>query len=246
MATPTTGGDIEALCGKCGDVWHVVAAMVGPKVVKVVCKQCGQQHRYKPVPGSAAAQAVERAKEHKAASSGRAPKTKAEPPPLTPLVAADESKPVKAYRADQVFEVGERVGHPSFGTGVVESSPGPGKVQVFFASGRRVLAAASRGRRGQAAAGPVEVVAVAAGKPQLFYVIADADCATARREVMTRGLKERVDFRNLHYEEVARDLAAHHAAAGGRGVPALPALWDGLRLHVGLAAVRAALARIEP
>ena len=34
------GADVEALCGKCGDVWHVVVAKVGDRVAKVQCKQC--------------------------------------------------------------------------------------------------------------------------------------------------------------------------------------------------------------
>src|SRR5678815_1711262 len=34
------GADVEALCSKCGDVWHVVVAKVGERIVKVQCKQC--------------------------------------------------------------------------------------------------------------------------------------------------------------------------------------------------------------
>lgn len=74
-------------------------------------------------------------------------------------------------------------------------------------------------------------------KPELFYTIADPACAAARKAVMERDLMERIDFRNVFYEEVARDLAAH---GGGE----LPALWDGERLHSGLDAVLAALARV--
>src|SRR5204863_5532078 len=55
-----------------------------------------------------------------------------------PAVAADLSKPSRTYRASEKFEVGERVDHPSFGQGVVEVAE-PGKITVFFASGRRVL-----------------------------------------------------------------------------------------------------------
>ena len=78
-------------------------------------------------------------------------------------------------------------------------------------------------------------------KPELFYRISDPDGATARKAIMARGLLERVQFRNLHYEEVARDLAAHHAVTGRAGEATLPALWDGAVLHEGLAAVLAAL-----
>ena len=73
---------------------------------------------------------------------------------------------------------------------------------------------------------------------ELFYTIADADCAAARRAVIDRDLKERVSFRNLDYPEVEADFTAR----GGRTVPAL---WDGERLHQGLPAVLAELDRMR-
>ena len=36
--TPAVGADIESLCSKCGDVWHVVVAKVGEEIVRVICK----------------------------------------------------------------------------------------------------------------------------------------------------------------------------------------------------------------
>jgi len=48
---------------------------------------------------------------------------------------------VRKYGASLKYEVTERVEHPTFGQGVVEVSE-PGKVTVFFATGRRVLAQA--------------------------------------------------------------------------------------------------------
>src|SRR5665647_995831 len=41
------GADVESLCSKCGDVWHVVVAKDGDKIVKVQCKQCSGYHRYR-------------------------------------------------------------------------------------------------------------------------------------------------------------------------------------------------------
>jgi hypothetical protein len=73
---------------------------------------------------------------------------------------------------------------------------------------------------------------------ELFYIIADADSAAARRLVSERGLLERVKFRNVDYPEVESDFSA-------RGGKQLPALWDGATLHQGLDAVTAALARLE-
>ncbi len=145
--TAAVGADVEALCTKCGDVWHVVVAKVGEQIVKVQCKQCGGYHRYKSPHGapkevrqpSMFAPKPPRA----AAAATKAPVERFE----KPAVAADLTKPVRSYRASEKFDVGERVEHPSFGQGVVELAE-PGKITVFFASGRRVLVQAKDGAGG--------------------------------------------------------------------------------------------------
>ncbi|HEV7557862.1 MAG TPA: hypothetical protein VGO00_20490 [Kofleriaceae bacterium] len=126
------GADVEALCSKCGDVWHVVVAKVGEQIVKVQCKQCGGYHRYK------SPHAVPAAK--RGPAPPRAPRESKSPVERfeKPAVAADLSKSVRPYRASERYEVGDRVDHVNFGQGVIELSE-PGKITVFFASGRRVL-----------------------------------------------------------------------------------------------------------
>ena len=129
--TASVGADVEALCSKCGDVWHVVVAKVGEQIVKVHCKECNKEHRYKNPNGLAA---------KKLAGTPRTPRAERAPVERfdKPQVAADLGRPVKGYRASENFTVGDRVEHPNFGQGVVEISE-PGKVTVFFAGGRRVL-----------------------------------------------------------------------------------------------------------
>lgn len=126
------GADVEALCSKCGDVWHVVVAKIGDKIVKVHCKQCGADHRYKS-PHDAPA-------DKKLPAAIRPPREPKAPVERfeKPAVTADLSKPARPYRASELYEVGERIAHPSFGQGVIEIAE-PGKITVFFASGRRVL-----------------------------------------------------------------------------------------------------------
>jgi hypothetical protein len=151
--TATVGADVEALCSKCGDVWHVVVAKVGSQIVKVQCKQCGGYHRYKSPHGAP----IEKRQPspfapkppRSTSSSAKAPVERFE----KPAVAADLAKAVRTYRASERFEVAERVEHPSFGQGVVEVSE-PGKITVFFASGRRVLVQAKDG--GSAGPGKLE------------------------------------------------------------------------------------------
>jgi hypothetical protein len=142
------GADVEALCSKCGDVWHVVVAKVGQKIVKVQCKQCSGYHRYKSPHGAPAEKKLpsNQRPAREAASPSRPSKAPVERFEK-PAVAADLSKPSRPYRASESFEVGERIDHPSFGQGVVEIAE-PGKVTVFFASGRRVLAQAKSASTG--------------------------------------------------------------------------------------------------
>ncbi len=139
MGTPAVGEDIEALCGRCGTVWHVVMAKVGQKIAKVVCKRCNGLHLYRteqPV-GEGAADGQSSAR----AAAPRRARAKTGPQPV-PVPAFDPSKPPRPYAPTQVFAAGERVTHPTFGGGVVTGSPGPGKVEVAFPIGRRVLASA--------------------------------------------------------------------------------------------------------
>ncbi|MBA3817614.1 MAG: hypothetical protein H0X17_01880 [Deltaproteobacteria bacterium] len=143
------GADVEALCAKCGDVWHVVVAKVGDKIVKVQCKQCSGYHRYKSPHGAPAVA--------KLASNKRPPKEpRASKDPVERFekssVAADLSKPARTYRASEKYEVGERVEHPSFGQGIIEISE-PSKITVFFGAGRRVLVQSKEGGTNHGAAG---------------------------------------------------------------------------------------------
>lgn len=58
---PEVGADIESICRKCGDVWHVVVAKVGDQIAKVQCKQCNGLHRHKPPGAPPFAGSLERA-----------------------------------------------------------------------------------------------------------------------------------------------------------------------------------------
>ena len=131
--TLPVAADIEAVCSKCGIVWHVVVAKVGDKIAKVQCKQCGGLHRYKsPQPVATQPRAASKTATRKKASSKRGASA---PPPPEP----DLSRPIQPYKMTTQFEVGDRVQHATFGLGVVEELPGPGKMQVCFGEGRKLL-----------------------------------------------------------------------------------------------------------
>jgi hypothetical protein len=130
------------MCGRCGQVWHVVMAKMGDRIAKVVCKRCGGHHRYRDENAdSSGGDASSRPRRPTFGSGRRArPSREAAASPTPPF---DPSKPPRAYAARESYVAGERVSHPTFGVGVVAGSPGSGKVEVVFSSGdARVLACA--------------------------------------------------------------------------------------------------------
>jgi len=70
----------------------------------------------------------------------------------------------------------------------------------------------------------------------LYHRIDDPESAAVRQRVVELGLKPRVDFQNVDTEG-----ANAFAALGGRRVPAL---WDGVLLHEGRAAVLTQIDRL--
>jgi hypothetical protein len=144
MATPGVGQDIEALCGRCGQVWHVVMAKMGERIAKVVCKRCGGHHLYRTEKVSAEGEPASggAAGGKRASAPRRYTRRASESVPVVTIPPFDPSKPPRAYSPRDAFSPGERVSHPAFGTGVVTTIPGPGKVEIAFPSGTRVLACA--------------------------------------------------------------------------------------------------------
>jgi hypothetical protein len=142
MATPGVGQDIEAMCGRCGQVWHVVMAKMGDRIAKVVCKRCGGHHRYRDENAAAAGGDAAARPRRPSFGAGRRPTRPARAESAPELPPFDPAKPPRAYAPRDSYVAGERVAHPTFGVGVVAGSPGAGKVEVVFPSGGRVLACA--------------------------------------------------------------------------------------------------------
>jgi len=132
MRERQVGSDIGALCGKCGDVWHVVIARAAGRIAQVECKQCGARHRFRPPPGEASARAgATRRGGRKAASrSGSTAEPRVEP---------DLSRPPRRFDPRETYQAGDRLLHASFGEGVVQAVTGGTKIRVNFDSGAKVL-----------------------------------------------------------------------------------------------------------
>ncbi len=133
MKRLSVGKDVEAICRKCGEVWHVVVAFAAGKVAKVECKQCGARHRYRPVDGQAVPAASRRVVGSRPAR-GRGRRVE-----KRPVVEADVSRPQRSFRTTDRYQVGDRIVHARFGKGVVQAITGVAKIEVLFEAGPKVL-----------------------------------------------------------------------------------------------------------
>ena len=74
---------------------------------------------------------------------------------------------------------------------------------------------------------------------ELYHELSGDENVRVRREIVARGLKPLIEFRNIYWPE---DREAFEALSGTR----TPALWDGQRLAEGEEAVMRALRDIIP
>jgi len=123
------GGETESWCTHCKQIKdHVIVAVLGGRPAKVECMGCHKQHQFRVGrPG--------------AAGAARARKTSVTSPP-TPTVALGTrlgGKTPRDYSPSTRFSVDDAVRHPQFGVGLVVGRPGPGKIDVEFPEGRKVL-----------------------------------------------------------------------------------------------------------
>jgi len=120
----------------------VVMAKMGDRIAKVVCKRCGGHHGYRTERGAETASGGGGGEARRSSAPRRHTKREAEPAAPMVMPPFDPSKPPRRYTASEGFLAGERLTHPAFGTGVVTGTPGPGKIEIAFPAGVRVLACA--------------------------------------------------------------------------------------------------------
>ena len=120
------GDDTDTYCGRCkAERTHqVVALNADGAPVNVICRTCGNQHRYHEKRESNAAPAARGAGRRAKGSE----KTAGEVP----------AGPSRPYSPKEVYAEGEWVEHPKFGRGKVAQARG-GKIEVRFESGSRLL-----------------------------------------------------------------------------------------------------------
>jgi hypothetical protein len=131
VAENRVGGDVDAYCTKCKMVLgHTILAMVGKRIARVRCNTCQGEHAYKAGPPGT--------KAPRARTGSSATREKAEVRPFSELFAGKDVAAARRYSAKELFEAGDVIAHPTFGTGLVQAARGD-KIDVVFESGEKKL-----------------------------------------------------------------------------------------------------------
>ncbi len=123
------GGETESWCTHCKQIKdHVIVAVLGGRPAKVECLGCHKQHQFRVGrPGASTTR------------PRRASIATPEAAPTETLSTRLTSKTPRDYSPASRYSVDEAVRHPQFGVGLVVGRPGPGKIDVEFSTGRKVL-----------------------------------------------------------------------------------------------------------
>ena len=148
---PAVGREIEAACSHCTmTLTHTILAMVGLEVVKVKCRTCGGEHKYKSAREAAAPKEVK----EKKARAAKAATTRGTGSARKVAEAEGNSRAVRqlyqramadrnrtdavAYIATLDARPGMLVDHKSFGFGIVDAIF-EGKSRFLFEDGYKIL-----------------------------------------------------------------------------------------------------------
>lgn len=120
------GDDTETYCGRCKAerAHQVVALNADGKPATVICRTCGNQHRYREKKEPSASTTTD--------ASRRRARATTEPARDVPTA------PARPYSPKETYTVGEWLEHSKFGQGKVVQAR-DGKIEVRFDSGSRLL-----------------------------------------------------------------------------------------------------------
>jgi hypothetical protein len=132
----TVGKEIVCYCTRCKmDLGHTITSMVGGMPARVICRTCKSEHNYKSKKGvkepGAASTVTRSAGTPRAAREPKADKVVPVELEWSKQINAS-NRAIKQYAANEGFQTGDRLSHPTFGEGVVQKLIFPNKIEVLF------------------------------------------------------------------------------------------------------------------
>ncbi len=143
-ASLAVGKELVSYCTRCKmDLGHTIVSMMGGMPARVICRTCKSEHNYKPKKGVTEPGAVAPSR-GSPGTSARAPREKTvektvpvEVEWMKQLNAS--TKAIKGYAANEFFDVGDRISHPTFGEGIIQKQIFPNKIEVLFRADLKTL-----------------------------------------------------------------------------------------------------------
>lgn len=130
------GSEVLAYCTSCKmDLNHIVASMKGDKLAKVECLTCKKTHAWKAPKGVTEPKKSKR----KTAEEVTADAARAVEVEWQRLMAAKSDVKSTKYSSKTSFILGDKLGHPTFGDGIVGKIIYPNKIEVIFKSDVKIL-----------------------------------------------------------------------------------------------------------
>lgn len=138
----SAGETVESQCTRCKALLnHTIVAMVGDQVVRVKCNTCGSEHNHRPVK----VPKPPRAAQVKSPAAPKASRAKAPAPSQEAvweeLIGPHDPDLAVPYSMEGKFKVNDLLSHPTFGIGLIAVAT-PGKIEVVFKTGRKLLRSA--------------------------------------------------------------------------------------------------------
>ena len=127
--------DVISYCTSCKrNLVHVIVALNGEKIARVLCRSCKKEHAYHPSKGDKEASTKKR-------SSKASPVKKTDKALKAWQTAMEKcnSLPGKAYSLTGTFGAEDKIDHGTFGMGVVNKLIKPNKMEVLFEEGTKIL-----------------------------------------------------------------------------------------------------------
>lgn len=130
QSTPLASGDaIKARCSKCRkNIDHLILTMSGRNPVRLQCKTCGRQHKYR-------SSAVIK----KSVAQRSIDLKEAERKEWATLRPNMNGAKAKSYSMTATYKVMTLINHPVFGLGLVQRVVGPQKIEVLFEDGKKIM-----------------------------------------------------------------------------------------------------------
>ena len=124
--------DIVAYCSRCEmDLTHVIVALNGDRIVRVLCKTCKKEHAYRPSKGSGDPLTRRKSSPIEESRSASAEWEQA--------IEQNKHLHSKVYNVAACFEAGDKIDHRTFGLGLVRRVIGLNKMEVLFKDGAKLL-----------------------------------------------------------------------------------------------------------